>query len=311
MEAEGQKPVRGRVATVEERPAALAFLFGHLPVEDRLGQVKELLEQERRGELSLEGLVVAYDADVSEGGALRGAMLTVLQNDGTAMMFPPVLGDAQDRAAAEMLLQGTTEWFEASEGKLAQCLIEQTDELFSEVLRSQGYSRLAELVFMKRDLEELPELSLSDVEFVTYREETHAEFVRTLGETYIDSRDCPELSSVRSPEDALAGHREAGTFLPEHWCLYRLQGENIGLTLVTEHTDAGLWELVYIGVRPNFRGRGFALLMLVRALHAARLAKMSALTLAVDAANEPAVRLYENLGFEEVVRKDAHLRWKR
>lgn len=312
MTSERPRPVSAGIARPEEWGGALLFLFGHLPEEERQGQMRELLGQVGRGELSLAGLVVARAEDASTGGSsqLRGAMLTVLQKDGTAMMFPPVLADAGDRETAEGLLQATTEWFQSTDGKLAQCLIEQTDGLFSEVLKSRGYPRLAELIFMQRDLAELPEYSLGELDFVTYAESRHDEFVRTLGETYVDSRDCPELSSIRSPEDAICGHREAGKFLPEHWYLYRLQGESIGLAILTEHTDAKLWELVYVGLRPGFRGRGFAGTVLVHALHQARFAKMSALTLAVDAANEPAVRLYEKLGFAEVVRKDAHLRWK-
>lgn len=312
MQPDRNRPANARVARPEEWVAALSLLFGYLPADERNAQVKDLLGQVARGELSLAGLVIGFDAAADDDGSqsLRGVMLTVLQKDGTAMMFPPVLVELQDRGVAEALLRATTGWFQSTSGKLAQCLVDVEDELFSDVLVTQGYPHLAELSFMKRELDDLPDFSLGELEFVTYREETHDEFVRTLGETYIDSRDCPALSSVRSPEDALAGHREAGKFLPEHWYLYRLQGVNVGLMLLTEHADAGLWELIYIGIRPGFRGRGYARTMLIQALHAALIAKGLALTLAVDAANEPAVRVYEQLGFYEVLRKHAHLRWK-
>lgn len=319
MESTGETGICARVARPEEWLVALRFLYGHLPADQRDSQAIELMDQVARGELSLSGLVVAWNKNTegAESGTLRGVMLSVLQADGTAMLFPPVLSHHPDRSCAELLLERTTDWFRSTEGKLAQCLIEQSDELFSSVLRSGGYPHLAELVFMKRELIDLPENSTSDLflrgelDFVTYRDATHQEFVRTLGETYIDSQDCPDLSSVRSPEEALSGHRQAGSFHPEHWYLYRYQGENIGLCLLTEHSDSSLWELVYLGLRPTFRGRGFARRMLLYGLYAAQSARMSALTLAVDAANTPALKLYEGLGFHEVLRKDAHLRWKR
>lgn len=309
-EGEGNDPgglVRSRIANPQEWGPALTFLFGHLPPHERREQVKDLLKQVAEGELSLAGLVVA-EAGGAAAGSYRGVMLTVLQKDGTAMIFPPVLAEITDRKTAEGLLHKTTEWFETSGGKLAQCLIEQNDHLFAEVLAGGGYPRLAELVFLKRELEDLPPLETGDLIPVNYSAETHDEFVATLGETYIDSQDCPALSSARSAEEALAGHREAGKFLPEQWTVYRKNGESIGLSILTEHTDAGLWELVYLGLRPAFRGQGFARKILIAGLHQARNAGMSAMTLAVDAANEPAIRLYAAAGFFEVLRKQAHLR---
>ena len=298
-------------AKPKEYPDALNLLFGHLPPNDRKTQVAELLGQVCEGELSLEGLALVRDED-----ELTGVMLTVLQNDGTAMMFPPILKNLGDLRAAESLLRKTSEWFESSNALLAQCLLEKDDQIFSKVLKENGYPLLAELVFLRNDLtqtasqESLNNEGMQSLENIAYSPESHAEFESVLQQTYIDSLDCPELTSIRSAEDALKGHRQAGKFHPELWRIYRSEGKPVGLCLSTSHSDGELWELVYLGVVPEFRGTGWGRILLRECLLAARTAHANAMTVAVDAANEPATRLYAKAGFQEVLRKDAHLRWK-
>ncbi|OPX22328.1 MAG: hypothetical protein B1H04_05130 [Planctomycetales bacterium 4484_123] len=67
-------------------------------------------------------------------------------------------------------------------------------------------------------------------------------------------------------------------------------------------------EVVYLGVRPEWRRRGIGRAMVRRALAATARRRRSALGLAVDAANAPAVSLYRSEGFQEVGRREVYLR---
>lgn len=52
-----------------------------------------------------------------------------------------------------------------------------------------------------------------------------------------------------------------------------------------------------LGVLPGYRGRGLGLAILLQALHAFRRAGLAKATLEVTAQNEPAIRMYRQLGF--------------
>jgi ribosomal protein S18 acetylase RimI-like enzyme len=62
---------------------------------------------------------------------------------------------------------------------------------------------------------------------------------------------------------------------------------------------------VYIGVAPEFRRRGLASAMLGQAISHARRVGWRRITLAADAANLPAVKLYESFRFAASHHRDA------
>ncbi len=73
----------------------------------------------------------------------------------------------------------------------------------------------------------------------------------------------------------------------------------------------GMWEVAGEGqitnvcVAPDHRGKGVATMMLEELLNRAAKLKVGAITLEVRVSNEPAIRLYEKLGFETAgIRKD-------
>jgi len=67
-------------------------------------------------------------------------------------------------------------------------------------------------------------------------------------------------------------------------------------------------ELVYLGLTPPARGRGVGDLVIRHALWTVRKMELSNLTLAVDAKNAPALRLYFRHGMQQVGRKTALIR---
>ena len=62
--------------------------------------------------------------------------------------------------------------------------------------------------------------------------------------------------------------------------------------------DWAAWDVSYVGVVPAARRRGVGAELVVKALWEAKAAGILQVSLAVDARNEPARRLYRRLGFE-------------
>jgi GNAT superfamily N-acetyltransferase len=123
-------------------------------------------------------------------------------------------------------------------------------------------------------------------------------------QTYEETKDCNELTGLRSTADFLAEHR-AGVGDPSaHWWLAARRGRPIGVLLTAPILDVKSLEIVYLGVAQPARKTGVANALLARAVQIARARNDALLMLGVDERNEPARRLYDRWGFLEAARKD-------
>jgi ribosomal protein S18 acetylase RimI-like enzyme len=116
------------------------------------------------------------------------------------------------------------------------------------------------------------------------------------------------LNGVRSGEEVFDGHRACGEFDPGLWTAYRVDGQPVGVLVMAVHSERAAWEVVYVGVVPEARGRGYGRAMLAAALHRARDARQSSVFLAVDCRNVFARAAYDALGFVPVGGQTVHLR---
>jgi ribosomal protein S18 acetylase RimI-like enzyme len=77
--------------------------------------------------------------------------------------------------------------------------------------------------------------------------------------------------------------------------------------LLTAGADGDEWEVAYVGVVPEARGRGVGRELMHKAVFEARAAGAGRLTLSVDARNGPARALYREVGFEPFDRREVFL----
>jgi ribosomal protein S18 acetylase RimI-like enzyme len=130
---------------------------------------------------------------------------------------------------------------------------------------------------------------------------------RLLSNTFRDSLDCPELNSIRTPDEVEEGYL-AGTPNPSQWWL-ALEGEtSVGLLILGEGMVPALRDLAYLGVIPAMRRRGIARSMLSFAMHQARVDGATGMTLLVDERNSPAIALYQQSGFRQFEVRGVYLR---
>jgi ribosomal protein S18 acetylase RimI-like enzyme len=177
------------------------------------------------------------------------------------------------------------------------------------VLQRAEFEFLAELRYLERRLEpgrvEYNPEQADELSWQAYCSANHALFTRVVQGTYEGSRDCPGLTGRRTIEDVLATHRAAGRFRPERWLLAEYGEKPAGCLLMVRAAFSNALDVAYMGLLPWARGRGWGRLLFVKAQQLAREAGAARLTLTVDKANVPAMKLYEGCGLRAVCERRA------
>jgi hypothetical protein len=130
--------------------------------------------------------------------------------------------------------------------------------------------------------------------------------------TYVQTLDCPRLADFRTAAQTLSGYQASTAFDANCWfTLSEGSGTPIGCMVLGVHRgDASaqgaqppVVEVVYMGLVPESRGKGKGVLLLQRALKAAKDVGAARMILAVDQQNEPARAIYERAGLEQMLRE--------
>jgi ribosomal protein S18 acetylase RimI-like enzyme len=146
------------------------------------------------------------------------------------------------------------------------------------------------------------------VEFLAMGQEHEEQIAKLVEATYIDTRDCPAVNGLRPIEDVLLGYRATGRYDSQGWLVVRHQGEDVGCLITADHPQHNTRELIYMGLVPTARRQGLGTAVVRHALWLTAQAGLQRLVLAVDAANEPALRMYAAAGFQAWDRKSVFIR---
>ena len=242
---------------------------------------------------------------------IAGMCLWVPSAGHTAMLFAPGLSDFPEAAAAvEATVAAALEDARAAEVSLVQVMLEPSDAAGKTVFAAAGLTQLATLTYMERrppihpPIYELP----PGLRLEPYSAATHAHFRAAILASYEQTLDCPQLSGLRDVEDVIAGHKVVGPFDPNLWSVLLEHDQPVGCLLLSEIPARRGLELVYLGLAPQVRGRGLGRILMNRVLAIASRRTVEVATLAVDAANEPAVRLYRRCGYVSVAQRVAMIK---
>lgn len=282
---------------------------------DRLARIEQLIDSRNRQIVSLDNCLVCR-----KGSRIAGVLLLVSQSDGTVYVWPAeTLGGLHPQDDADIrraLYQEATRVVDAPEHWIGQSLLETDQEEQSRELAENGFPRLTDLVFMNRSVSMASKASdqSNALNSNVWTSEPFDEasngvdFANLVEQTYESTCDCPELNGSRDGWESLESHRQSGLHSPNLWRLFRHEGQPAGLLLLTEHPPEAVWEVVYFGVAPQFRGMGFGQRVLEAGIDLAREHEILEIVLAVDVRNSPAMRLYEQLKFEQFDRRIVHAR---
>jgi ribosomal protein S18 acetylase RimI-like enzyme len=287
-----------------ERRAALELAWVYLARPDRDSQITRLLGQAETKPELLDGLLQAR-----RGNRVVGAIWAQLQLGRSAFMSLPHVVSGEPVATGSELLESLLEVLRRHQTRLAQALLTADYGEEFDLLRAAGFEHFADLLYMASVDRAFPDQPpAGDLEFETYSEQQQDRLCRIIERTYVGSQDCPRLSGVRRMSDVVAGYRATGTFDPSRWLFLRNGGNDVGCLLLAEHAPQKQWEVAYIGLEPEARGRGWGIAAVRQAQWLARRARVEKLLLAVDAANAPAIATYAAAGFTAWDRRTVMLR---
>jgi len=195
------------------------------------------------------------------------------------------------------------------------------DDAQEHLLVAGGFEPLAKLVMMSLEADQFP--AASELAQVTKQASPAPEPVAWVtldqlgedwrlhlndiaGRTFIETQDCPRLSDFRSADDIVEGYVAAAHFDPNLVGLIRVGDDWAGCLILTSHAgsadeESGAIELTYMGLVPEFRGRGLAGHLLTQTICQATAARASRVVLAVDRDNRPATAIYQRLGWRDVI----------
>lgn len=295
------------VAQPHERRAALELVLRPVAPDARAGVVDAVAAQPRERLGPLDALIVARTA-----GRVVAATWAQPSPGRAAGLWPPVaIGGVAPNVSRKLLLRAL-DVVDAADVAMTQALFEKTDDTRIPLLESVGFERIAELLYLGRSLRgaDACRASRDSVRFVSYAGDDER-LMRVIEATYQGTLDCPAMEGRRDPRDVLHGYRTTGRHDPADWLL--VQGSNaadddLGVLLMTEHPASMQYELVYMGLVPEARGRGLGRAVVDEAIKVASQRGAEQLMVAVDAANAPARRVYDAAGFAAWASKQVYVR---
>lgn len=284
---------------VDQRRQALAMLLtgrSHTFVEAVDGFF-ELVDQQK---LSLDELWAVYRDE-----QLLGAML-IIPGAGRAStcLVCPVLEHASVATIGQLMRSACLSQ-NSQETRIIQALVEPSNHLEIESLRAAGFQEVACLQYMeKRDFTTTTSSELGDsIQALTWSPARRAMFAQAILASYEDTMDCPSLFGLRDIDDIIASHMATGVFSPELWFCLTVAEQPVAVMLLNRMPQQSATELVYLGVRKDWRRQGLGQRLVQFGLAQSQRCGITNMVLAVDESNIPAKVLYRRLGFVAGARK--------
>ncbi len=298
----------------QEQQAALLLMIHEDDQNIKQQEIEKIFASVEKGRFSLKHLLIA-----SSDQNILAASLMLAQQDQTAILWPAAVDEKLKNSPAgesiqEALLKQSISLAKKEACVQIQTTVEQGDTLTSARYEKNGLAAIGQLFYMQRPA---PDQQAGRTGEVAETDE-HLKLIPVsqgisediLGElllrTYIDSADFPELQHTRTASRSLQTHRLQGEYSPEHWFLIEYDRTAAGVLFFSWHPDLNQWELTYLGIVPEQRGKGIAKKAVAASFaHPSR--KNNAVFLGVDSRNSFATRLYESLGFLVVSRQKVHV----
>jgi ribosomal protein S18 acetylase RimI-like enzyme len=288
------EPVEILRCPAELRAEALSLVLCELAPSLRREVAGGLLSTEEFEPLSTEALFVARRGDM-----LCGAAWGQRQSGNIAVFWLPQLVDGEERETAHKLAAAVVAALDETAIEMAQTFASTPSEETVKVLRHIGFRYLAELLYMSADLAKFPVAAPpGELEYVEYQSTDRGRLMELIGRTYMGTLDCVDLDGVRDLDHVINGYQATGVFRPENWLFVQNGGQDVGVLLLADHPKGRHWELMYMALVPEARGRGWGRQITRYAQWLARGVNVERIVVAVDAANMPAVKMYRECGFE-------------
>ncbi len=242
------------------------------------------------------------------GSTLVGAIEAICQSGRTAYVrIPATVPGEPDDTCVGLVTAITQQLADTQQTDLAQSMLDVTATKAQASFQAAGYEYVAELLYLlwTAGTEVPPGFpSIPNLRLLPVSQCSPSVLPEVIEATYRETLDCPALDGVRDMQDVLDGYRSVGQTGDRHWMLAFDGQRPVGCLLLAEHpanpessSQAGTWELVYMGLIPGARGHGWGAALIQRAQQLVTEHQAEHLILAVDAQNRPALGHYLRAGF--------------
>lgn len=252
-----------------------------------------LLAAAERGELNMDGLWRAR-----RGDRLVGAAWGQPVPGGTAFCWTPQLCDEEPYGTALDLQTAVDTFLDGQAVHLIQATLSTQDEQPAQTLVAAGYRYLTTLQYLACNQAQFPRRTpRMDVDAVHVSAAEVDRWAQVLARTYDGSLDCEQLDTQRALSDVIIGYRNTGVYRPQWWLILRHLHQDVGCLLLADHPELDQAELMYVGLVPEARGRGWGVQVTRYAQWLAAQAQRDRIVLAVDVRNWPARNMYAETHF--------------
>lgn len=280
---------------------ALALLFSTHPPAEQAALVSITLQQIAAA-YGLEGSHRLLESQ--QDGQTTGVILASVMPGRAALVWPPRLVWGIPETTAVALIEAAAAWLAAQGVRFAMAMPDPKDSSAATHLTLGGFDYAADVLYLAYDTASFNEETYAPkLKFHAWCGEDWSRMASLVESTYEATCDCPSLSGMRTIDDVLEGYRHTGVYSPARWLLAAREDKDVGCLLMADHPTQDNWELVYMGLVPAARGCGLGRQLVRHAQWLTHQAGRRQLVLGVDAANEPAVRIYARAGFCEFDRK--------
>lgn len=277
--------------------AASLLLTGRAGVDD--ARVQAWLARTGVGRRPGDALWIAE----RDGAPLASALLESAPGHIVLAHVSPVEDPAMVAPAAAALRAAVAE-VALPDGGIVQACTDAASGPEPDALLAAGFSPLAELIRHEAIVSGVARADLDrGLSALTWSEARRDHFQRAVLASDEASLDCMALRGVRSARDRLASHMSAGVFDPGAWLALYDGDAPAGVVLTSLHPDEERAAVGYLGVSPAFRRRGLGRTLLRFCLSRARDRGFRRLTMTIDAANLPALRLTASEGLRQTGRQ--------
>lgn len=250
---------------------------------------------------------VLLETETTDRNALPTAAVLAecLPGRAAVVMTPqidPTLSREERTPLANDLLRALDHVLRAEHMLLAQALTQdRNDEALSWFLAAD-YRLAGDMLYLGAELSQaakrrIPGIPIERIELQAHSPADVAHWVPLIDQTYVNTLDCPAVDGLRPTSDVLLGYRDIGRPRDDWWFIASHAGKDVGCLLLADHHPARHAELVYMGLIPEARGRGWGVHLALEAQKIAATSGAEYLVLSVDAANMPALRHYQAAGF--------------
>ncbi len=285
---------------------ALALVLGDIAPSQRRQIAAAAIVEGKASPIAGAGLFIALRED-----RLCGAAWGQHQPGNTAVLWPPRLVADEDPSIAALLVDAVAKALDSSQIAMAQVLLTSRESSGIAALETAKFHHLADLLYMTCEAYRFPLVlpTSTDIAYKTYDESQRDRLLELVERTYDNTLDCAALNGVRSMDEVIEGYQMTGTFNPENWLFVQRDGQDVGVLMLADHPTQRHWELMYMGLVQQARGRGLGEQIARYALWLAGQAHVERVVLAVDKVNTPARKMYERVGFIEWDRRTVFVRF--